>query len=67
MSLVSHFKHLGPAIEALKIDLDTVVTNEPINRKRGDLPQANLEKRNAKSYRAAIDLIGKAIKRKGEK
>lgn len=43
-----------PAIAELKIALDTVETNEPLNRERGDVGQANLEKRHAKSFREAI-------------
>lgn len=44
----------GPAIEALKVDLKTVETNEPINRKEGNTEQANLEHINGISYKAAI-------------
>lgn len=44
----------GPAISQLKNSLDVVTNNEPINRKEGDTQQANLEKTNARSFRAAI-------------
>lgn len=43
-----------PAIAELKIALDTVENNEPINRREGNMPQANLERRHAKSFREAI-------------
>lgn len=48
---------LVPAVEALKVDLDTVKTNEPINRKRGDTAQAELERATARSYEAAIKYL----------
>lgn len=47
------------AIEALRVDLHTVKTNEPINRKEGNVGQANLERDNAKSYRMAIRTLSK--------
>jgi hypothetical protein len=42
------------AIAELKVSLDTMETNEPINRKEGNKAQADLEKENAADYRAAI-------------
>lgn len=43
-----------PAIAELKIALDTVTNNEPISRKEGNIGQANLQHRNARSFRDAI-------------
>lgn len=48
------YKMVTPAIASLKVALDTVKTNEPINRQEGNIDQANLERTNAKSYRMAI-------------
>lgn len=48
-----------PAINELEIDLKTVVTNAPINEKEGDVEQAKLERKNAISFKAAIDLLKK--------
>ena len=58
------FRKLGrpdfkPAIAELKISLDTMRTNEPINRREGQTAQADLEKENAASYKAAIKFLGK--------
>jgi len=47
----------GPAIAELKNALYVVKTNEPINRKEGNVMQAELEKANAESYKAVIDLL----------
>jgi hypothetical protein len=46
-----------PAIAELLISLDTMKTNEPINRKEGKADQADLEKENAASFRGAINLL----------
>lgn len=43
-----------PAIAELKIALNTVTTNEPINRREGNRSQAALEREHAKSFREAI-------------
>lgn len=43
-----------PAIAELKRSLDVMLTNEPINRREGNVEQANDERRNAKSFREAI-------------
>lgn len=45
------------AITQLEIALDVLVTNEPINRERGDIEQADLEARNAAEIRQAIDVL----------
>lgn len=43
-----------PAIAELKRSLDVMQTNEPINRKEGNVSLANDERRNARSFRDAI-------------
>lgn len=55
--MVDWQKVLNPAIEQLKQALAVVKTNEPINRKRGEKAQADLERENGKSYRAAIEYL----------
>ena len=45
------------AIAILEIALETVTTNEPINRARGNVEQADNEARNAEDYRAAIGIL----------
>lgn len=45
------------AITQLEIALDVLVTNEPINRERGDIEQADLEARSAAEIRQAIDVL----------
>jgi hypothetical protein len=47
----------APAIAELKRDLETVETNEPINESEKDEGQADLERENAKSFRAAIKVL----------
>jgi hypothetical protein len=47
------------AIEELKRDLDVVTTNAPINDKEGDKDQSELERENARSFKAAISLLQK--------
>lgn len=47
----------GPAIEELKVSLDTVETNAPINEREGDARQAKLERQIAKSCKAAIGFL----------
>lgn len=56
---------LTPAVVELEIALDVVKTNEPINRKEGDIEQANLEKSNAKAFELAIDVLNQAKVKKG--
>lgn len=56
---------LTPAVIELEIALNIVKTNEPINRKEGDIEQANLEKRNAKAFELAIDVLNQAKVKKG--
>lgn len=54
------WKHfIEPAVVELNIKLDTMRTNEPINRKEGNISQADLERENAKSYQTAIDILKK--------
>lgn len=48
---------LQPAITALEIALGVVETNAPINESEGKQEQAELERRNAESYRAAIERL----------
>lgn len=50
---------LGAAIDELSNSLYVVKTNEPINRKEGNKGQADLEKQNAKSFKAAIGVLKK--------
>jgi len=45
---------LRPAVDELKKALYIVTTNEPINRKDGNIKQADFELKNADSYRKAI-------------
>lgn len=42
------------AIDQLEISLEFIETNEPINRHEGNVEQADLERDNAISFRAAI-------------
>ena len=50
-------KRMFPAIAELEIAHETMTTNAPINEKEGNLKQARLERRHAKSFRAAIDVL----------
>lgn len=45
------------ALATLKIALDTVETNHPINLAEGDIAQADLEEKAAESFRAAIQML----------
>lgn len=45
------------AISQLEIYLNVLETNEPINRAEGDIPQADLEKKNAEEIRQALKLL----------
>lgn len=47
----------GPAINQLKVSLDVMKTNEPINRREGKIAQADLERTNARSFRSAIKTL----------
>jgi hypothetical protein len=51
-----------PVIAELTNSLYVVKTNEPINRKRGDIKQADLEKYNAKSFEGAINWLSRKRK-----
>jgi hypothetical protein len=46
-----------PAIAELENALDMVETNAPINEKEGDKAQAKLERKNAESFKAAIERL----------
>ncbi len=46
-----------PAIAQLETDLDVIERNEPGNRKRGNIAQANLERNHAVSFKAAIEKL----------
>lgn len=48
------------AVAVLRIALDMMETNYPINLKAGNLEQAALEQRNAESYRVAIGMLDSA-------
>lgn len=48
---------IRPAIDELKRSLNVMRTNEPINRREGNRPQADLEKENAKSFKGAIAIL----------
>lgn len=50
---------LLPAIVELQNSLRTMKTNAPINEREGNYEQANLEKANARSYQAAMQLLKK--------
>lgn len=45
------------AIAELEIALETMETNEPINRASGDIEQADLEAANAADYRQALAVL----------
>lgn len=49
------------AITQLKISLEIVETNAPINEKEGNLEQAELERKCAESYRLAIAKLEAAV------
>lgn len=48
------------AVSVLRIALDVMETNYPINLEAGNLEQAALEKRNAESFRLAIGMLDSA-------
>ncbi len=50
------------AVAQLRIALDVVETNQPINQAAGNLEQANYEKRCAESFRLAISMLDSASK-----
>lgn len=52
---------LLPAMESLRISRNIMRTNEPINRREGNIAQANLERSNAKSYQAAMGILRNAV------
>lgn len=45
------------AIATLEVALQTLETNEPINRAEGNIAQADLEAKNAVEIRQALDLL----------
>ena len=45
------------AITQLEISLETLVTNEPINRSEGNTDQADLEAMNASEIRQALAVL----------
>jgi hypothetical protein len=47
-------RRMAAAVAELKTALDVVETNAPINAREGNKPQAQLERKNAQSFRAAI-------------
>jgi len=48
---------LEPAVSELKRSMETLLNNEPINRKEGNVRQANLERNNAQSFGKAIEVL----------
>ena len=50
------------AISELTIAVNTMETNEPINRKSGNIEQAELQANNAAEYRQAIEVLKAASK-----
>lgn len=48
---------MNAAIAQLEIALETMVTNEPINRMNGREDQADLEAKNAADYRRALAVL----------
>jgi len=48
------------AITQLEISLETLVNNEPINRKEGNEEQADLEAKNAAEIRQALVVLNAA-------
>lgn len=51
------------AINQLDISAQTLENNAPLNIERGDLEQAELERRNATSYREAIQVLEREQRR----
>lgn len=51
------YKMYEPAVSELYNALEVVQTNAPINEKRGDISQARLERKNAESFKSAIQLL----------
>lgn len=49
------------AIAQLKVSLETVENNAPINERESNLEQAKLERECAESYRAAIEKLERAM------
>lgn len=48
---------VSASVAALELALETMTTNEPINRREGNIQQADLEAANATDYRLAIDIL----------
>ena len=55
----SRLKSMFPAIMELENSLEVLTTNEPINRKEGNIEQADLERKHARSFRSAIRFLGR--------
>ena len=53
------------AIEVLRIAAEVCENNAPINEARGDVDQAELERKNAAEYRAAIEVLTAAAPTQG--
>lgn len=45
------------AVSVLEVMLEVLENNEPINRREGNLPQANLERSSAVDIRAVLDRL----------
>ena len=53
---------MAPAINELKVSLDTVENNAPINEREGNLDQAGLERETATSIKAAVARLREKIR-----
>ena len=53
---------MAPAINELKVSLDTVENNAPINEREGNIGQANLERETATSINAAVARLREKIR-----
>ena len=49
---------MNAAIVTLQIALDVLENNEPINRREGNIEQADLELNNAKEIRSVLSSLG---------
>ena len=54
--------NLKPAHAELKMAQNMVRTNEPFNRRIGNIKQANLERENGKSFKDAMAILRRHIK-----
>lgn len=48
---------MNAAIATLQIALDVLENNEPINRREGNIDQANLQLKNAAEIRTALEIL----------